>query len=118
MIRLPAAFANTFMGCFRKDKLIGFPEIAVAVAPFVLFWDLVPKRLAASFTTITNHICHNLARSTAYDSPDPAFIPALKNKRPHFIGFQYVFRLCGQQGLTQFRVLSVFFLANQSTCYG
>ena len=41
MTGLPAALAHAFMGLFRKDELIGFPEIAITVASLVGFWRQV-----------------------------------------------------------------------------
>ena len=80
MIRLPAAFANTFMGCFRKDKLIGFPEIAVTLAPLVGLWNLLPKLATSCLATITDDKGHDLASATAHDRPQPAFVPSFVDK--------------------------------------
>ena len=80
MIGLSTSFANTFVRFKRKDKLIGFPEIAVTLATFVGWWDLFPQFATGCFTPISDHESHDLASSTAHGRPQPAFIPSFLDK--------------------------------------
>jgi len=43
MISLSTSLANTLVGFFRKNELIGFPEITVTLAGLIGWWDLFPK---------------------------------------------------------------------------
>jgi len=80
MIGLPASFANAFMSFFRKDKLIGFPEIAVTLAIFVGRGDLHPQLATSRLAPISDHKRHDLASSAAHDRPQPAFVPFFVDK--------------------------------------
>lgn len=80
MIGLPAAFANTFMGLFWKDELIGFPEIAIALATFVGLWNLLPQLATGCLATISDDKRYNLASAAAHDRPQPAFVPSFIDK--------------------------------------
>lgn len=118
MIGLSASFANTFV-CFGwKDKLIGFPEIAVALATFVGCWDLLPQFAAGRLASVSNRKRHDLACPAAHHCPQPAFVPFFLDKRPHFICFQDIVSLGRQERLFKFRIGLVFFLARRPTSDG
>ena len=118
MICLPAFFSNTLMCFCRKDELIRFPEIAVALATFVGAWDLLPKLATGCFTAISNDKGHDLTSSTAHDCPNPAFVPSFVDKWPHFIGFQNVVRLSRQKRIFKFRIGFVLFLSRKPVSVG
>ena len=113
VVCLPAAFANTRMGLFRKDKLISFPEIAVTLASLIRLWNLLPELAATRLAVITDNKGHDLTSATAHDRPDPAFVPSFVDKWPHFIGFQHICRFGWQKRLFKFRIGFVFFLARR-----
>ena len=113
MICLPASLPDTLMRFFWKDKLICFPEITVTLATFIGDWDLLPKFATGCFTAIPDDKSYDLTRSAAHDRPNPAFVPSFIHKWPHFIGFQYVFRLSRQKCVFKFRIGFVFFLARK-----
>ena len=118
MISLPASFSDTVMCFFRKDKLIRFPEITVALATFVGVWDLLPKLAKGCFTAISDDKGHDLTRSAAHDRPNPAFVPSFIDKWPHFIGFQNVFGLSRQKCVFKVGIGFVFFLARKPVSVG
>jgi hypothetical protein len=113
VIGLTASFANTFVRLHRKDKRICFPEITITLATLVCLWNLLPKHAASRLTAISNDKRHNLASSAAQDRPNPAFVPFFVDKRPHFIGFQHIFRFGWQKRVFKFRIGFVFFLARR-----
>ena len=113
VVGLPAAFTYARMSLFRKNELISFPEIAVALANPIGRWNLFPKFTAGCLTAITDDKCHDLASPTTHDRPDPAFVPSFINKWPHFIGFQHIFGFGRQKCVFKFRVGFVFFLARR-----
>ena len=80
MIGLSTCFANTLMRLFRKDELIGFPEIAVTVATLISSWDLLPKLAASCLASITDDKRYDLASSATHDRPQPAFVPSFVDK--------------------------------------
>ncbi len=80
MTDLSAFFANTLVCLIRKDELIGFPEIAVTVAGLVFWWNLLPQPTTGGLASIPDDQRHNLARATAHDCPQPAFVPSFINK--------------------------------------
>jgi len=85
VIRLARVFANTAMRFFRKNFLVGIPEIAKSVAGPIRFWDLVPQTLASFSAMITDYKGHNLACSSAKSSPEPIFCRFDEDKRPDFV---------------------------------
>ena len=113
VVCLPTAFANALMRLFRKDELISFPEIAVALANPIGWWNLFPKFTASCFATISDDKRHDLACPTTHDCPNPAFVPSFVDKWPHFIGFQYIFGFGRQKCVFKFRVGFVLFLARR-----
>ena len=113
MICLPASFSDTLMGFLRKDELIRFPKITVALTTFVSVWDLIPQLTTGCFTAIPDDKGHDLTRPTAHNRPNPTFVPLLIDKWPHFIGFQNIFGLSRQKGVFKFRIGFVFFLSRK-----
>ena len=100
--------------CFyRKDELIGFPEIAVTSTIFVSWWNLFPKLATGRFTPISDDKCYDLASAATYDRPNPAFVPFFVDKWPHFVGFQHIFGFGGQECVFKFWVGFVLFLAKR-----
>jgi hypothetical protein len=63
------------MCLYRKDELIGFPEIAVTSTTLVSWWNLFPKLAASNFTPISDDKCYDLASAATHDHPNPAFVP-------------------------------------------
>ena len=80
VIGLSASFANTFVSFFRKDELIGLPEIAVTVATCVGWRDLLPQFATGRLTPISDDKRQNLESATAHDCPQPAFVPFFMDK--------------------------------------
>ena len=80
VVCLSAAFANALVGLFRKNELIGFPEIAVASASSIALRNLFPKCTAGGLAAITKNKGHNLASPTTHDRPNPAFVPSFGDK--------------------------------------
>jgi hypothetical protein len=109
MIGLPFAFANTLMGIWWEDQLVGFPQITITLATLITLRDALPESAAGLLTSITDGIGDNLACPTTQHGPNPAFSPLLQHKGPHFIDFENVFSLYGKERLFNFWVLLVFF---------
>ena len=80
VIGLSTFFANTFMCLYRKDELIGLPEIAVTSTIFVSWWNLFPKLATGRFTPISDDKCYDLASAATHDRPNPAFVPFFVDK--------------------------------------
>ena len=80
VIGLSAAFTDTLMRFFRKDELISFPEVTVALTTFVGVGDLLPKLATGCFTAIPDDKGHNLTSSTTHNRPNPAFVPSFIDK--------------------------------------
>ena len=80
MIDLPASLANALVCLFRKDELIGFPEIAVTVTSLIGLWNLFPKFATGCLTSITDDKGYDLASATAQNRPNPAFVPSFIDK--------------------------------------
>ena len=106
------------MCLYRKDELIGFPEIAITSATFIRLRNLFPKFTAGCLTPITDDKRHNLACPTAHDRPNPVLVPFFVDKRPHFIGFQYIFGFGRQERVFKGWVGFVFFLTKRPTSDG
>ena len=111
VVCLSAPFANALVCLFRKDELIRFPEIAVALASSICLWNLFPKFTAGCLAAITDDKGHDLASPTAHDRPKPALVPSFVDKWPHFIGFQHILGFGGQKRVFKLRIGFVFFLA-------
>jgi len=109
MIGLPFAFANTLMGVWWKDQLVGLPQIAETLTTSVRFRNALPKNAAGILTSISNGIGDNLACPTTQHCPNPAFSPLFQHKGPHFIDFENIFSLYWQERLFNFWILLVFF---------
>lgn len=80
MIGLPASLANALVSLFRKNELIGFPEIAVTLASLIGLWNLLPKFAAGCLAAIPDDKGYDLACATTDDRPNPAFVPFFVNK--------------------------------------
>jgi len=80
VVGLPAPFANARMRLFRKDELISFPEIAVALASLIGMRNLFPKFTAGGLAAVTDDKGHDLAGPTAHERPDPAFVLSFVNQ--------------------------------------
>ena len=118
MISLPASFTNTLVSISRKNELISFPKVTVASASFVSWCDLLPKLATGCFTAIPKNEGHDLTRSAAHNCPDPAFVPLLIDKWPHFISFQNVFGIGRQKCVFKFRIGFIFFLSKKPVSVG
>ena len=95
--RLAGFLAHAAMGFFGKSLLIGLPEIAETVTAFIGVWNLAPQAPAGGQTSITDDEGHDLAGAATHSGPQPALVVLFQHERPHFIYFQHILRLHGQQ---------------------
>jgi len=114
VVCLPAAFTNALMCLCWKDTLIRFPEITVALASPIGWWNLLPQFATGGLAAITNYKGYDLACPTTHHRPDPALVPFFVDKWPHFVSFQHIFRFGWQKRIFKLRITFVFFLARKS----
>lgn len=95
------------MGLARQDFLVRFPEITEAGTALIFFRDAAPQLATGLDAAIPDGKGHNLPRTVActlhryaaaHDRPEPAFVLAESHKRPHFVVFEDVVCLSGQEG--------------------
>jgi hypothetical protein len=77
MIGFATIFANAAMCFFRKDFVIGFPEIAEAMATSIRWWYAFPEFFDKFLHCgHRDHKGNHLACSVTKHDPNPAFILA------------------------------------------
>ena len=109
VIGLPFTFSDALVCIGWKNELISVPQITETLATFIIGRDPLPEQLTSLVAAITDGISNNLAGATAHGCPNPAFLPVVQHKRPHFVDFENILRLDGKQGLFKFWTLLVFF---------
>jgi hypothetical protein len=80
MIDFTIPFADLGMGFWRQAFLVGVPEITETAALAIGFRHSVPELATGVSTAVANGKGRNLARATAHDCPDPAFVLAKADK--------------------------------------
>jgi hypothetical protein len=109
VIGLSFTFSDALVCIGWEDQLISVPQITETLTTFIIGWDPLPEQPASPLAAITDGISKDLAGATTHGCPNPAFLPVLQNKRPHFVDFENILRLDWQQGLFKFWILLVFF---------
>ncbi len=92
--RLSCAFACRSMLCYGQNLGISGPEIRVQQAALVRGGNTLPQKTTGGFAAVTDGVGNNLAGAAALGQPDPAFVLAKPDERPHFVKFQYILSLC------------------------
>jgi len=109
MIGLPFTFSDALVCVGWEDQLISVPQITETLTTFITGRDPFPEKLASLLAAITDGISNDLACATAQGCPNPTFLPVFQYKRPHFVNFQNILRLCRKQCLFKFWMLLIFF---------
>ena len=109
VIGLPFTFSDALVCIGWEDELIGVPQITETLTTFITGRDPLPEKLASLSASITDGISNDLACATTHRGPNPAFLPVLQNKRPHFVHFENILRLDWKECLLKAWVLLVFF---------
>ena len=82
--------SNRTVFCDRNDRLIGVPEVSIALSSAVLWRNRLPELATGAFITIAQRIANNLASFSANSQPYPDFIGLLRNEEPKLIKFERV----------------------------
>ena len=109
MISLPFTFSDALVCIGWENELISVPQITETLATFIIGRNLLPEKLTSLVAAITDGISNNLAGATAHRCPNPAFLPVFQHKRPHFVDFENILRLCWKKCRFKFWILLVFF---------
>lgn len=87
---LAFAFARRLMLLVRQHLLVSLPEVAIKESFFVRLGDAFPQQGARFLAAVANDKSDDLPCSSALGQPNPAFVLAPIDKRPHLIEFENV----------------------------
>ena len=112
-------FSHGGMLLLGDYRCVGCPKICEAMSLAISLWNGFPQALTRFFAPIPNRVSDHLPRLTAEGNPNPGVVGFFEDKRPQFVQFQRrrsgVIWVRGEQGGTQRRKLSYFFLIQLDT---
>jgi hypothetical protein len=77
---LPRFLADTAMRFFRKNFLVGFPEVTKRVTRFIRFRDQLPESATRRYASITDDMGHDLPGAPTQGGPESALFTLFQDK--------------------------------------